>query len=98
MNNKNVKHIYKKCNFNWKRIGYQYYVRFHYYRHIRTNQEIRENDFIDSYDIDSKEYGVKIRRSRSKKMIPTSWDDHFTYGKKSWKDVTKCRKQWEVNL
>ena len=66
-------------------------------RHIKTTAEIRENDFDLNYNDDVKEYRVKIRRGRSRAMLPTTWDDLYesrweTW--KSWKSHSKRPKQW----
>lgn len=69
-------------------------------RRLSTNQEIRENDFFDNYDEDRKEYKIKLRRRRSRHMIPTSWDDlnYSCPSVRSWKHIHKCKKQWMKNL
>jgi hypothetical protein len=55
-------------------------------RHMRTLQEIRENDFL-AYDEDAIEFGVKCRPNRNRGYLRTYWDDvqHSNYGMKSWK-------------
>lgn len=75
-------------------------VRGRVYRRLNTRQEIRENDFFDNYDEDRKEYKIKLRRRRSRHMLPTAWDDiSFSCPSiRSWKHVHKCRKQWMKNL
>lgn len=77
-----------------------YCLQYGYFRSIQTFPERRDNDFFDTHDEDRKMYRIKFRRARSSGMIPNSWDDiHVSReGGKSWKDYSKCRKQWMVNL
>jgi hypothetical protein len=77
---------------------FRYYNKWASIRYIKTNQERRENEFAAYYDEDCLEHKVKVRSRRHGKMLPHAWEDQPIYGKKSWKDVTKHRKQWMVNL
>lgn len=63
-----------------------------YYRHIRTVQEHKENSFAA---IDKNYYGYKVRGKRLG-SLPNPWDD-YKVGKtsfKSWKALSKNKKQW----
>jgi hypothetical protein len=42
-------------------------------RGMNTHQEIRENDFLEEFDEEAAEYGIKPRRRRLN--LPTWWDD-----------------------
>lgn len=66
-----------------------------WFRAIRTNQEIRENDGL-LYDEDALEHGVKVRGRRKRHNLPNSWDDiSRSYGtNKSWKEHRKS--QWKA--
>lgn len=69
-----------------------------YDRAVKTKQERTENDFI-RFDEDAKEYGIRVRGKRTKRNIPHSYDDPrngIWDGRKSWKHVTKRRKQWKL--
>ena len=64
---------------------------------LRTFQELRENSFVDN-DPEMNYYGVKIRRCRTKKYIPNSWDAEWVTSwkhKESWKTNSKRKKQWK---
>lgn len=67
------------------------YVR--HYRRINTTQEIRYNS---GFDVDYRNEKIKGRQ----RQLPNSWDDipESRRSKRGWKDNTKCRKQWMVNL
>ncbi len=56
-------------------------------QNVRTTQERRENDFLDRFDEDAHEHGIKARPSRSKMSLPNSWDDDGRrwFRQKSWK-------------
>lgn len=62
-------------------------------RHIKTYQELR---FNCAHDELKDEYKIKIRRKRTNRFI-NSWslDKRVTIQEtKSWKHVSKCRKQY----
>lgn len=66
----------------------------HYYRRVRTFQELRRN--YGDWDEFRDEPHIKgIRRRRSKGLL-NSWNDFGVSRnwKKSWKDHTKFEKQW----
>lgn len=60
---------------------------------VQTTQEIRENDFLDHFDEDAREYGVKSRPNRG--HLPTAWDDrpNGSYFQTNWKHFRKH--QWK---
>ena len=59
-----------------------------YYRLVRTTNELRQ---LKGDDAD----GIPVRRRRL--TIPTAYDDPNVsrFWKRSWKDFTKNRKQWQ---
>lgn len=63
-----------------------------YFRHPHTMQERRRN----AGDAHDREFCVRGRR----KHLPSAWDDLMASrrGGKSWKDFTRHRKQWMMNL
>lgn len=66
-----------------------------YHRRIRTSGEIRANE-NDAGDPELSHYGVKVRACRTSTYLDSRND--FPVGreyKKSWKDFTKNKKQWE---
>lgn len=65
-----------------------------YFRSVRTYQERCETDFLDSYDEDARDHGVRIRRRRSAKALPEPRDDilRSDWGVRSWKKHRKH--QW----
>jgi hypothetical protein len=106
---------YKKGNPNKIKRGYYEWARFWYgvsgwhqpydwyevpykvngvYRAVRTTNEIRQNA-AHEHDI-GPQY---VRRSRSARSLPSSWDDKSNSAQrsiKSWKTHSKRRKQWKV--
>lgn len=70
-------------------------VRNHFYRKIATKQE---RSLFELHEIEyAKEYNLKLRRSRSKKNLPDSYDDircGTFEGKNSWKHNSKRKKQY----
>jgi hypothetical protein len=42
---------------------------------LRTQPEIRENDFVNNYDEDCAELHIKSRGRRARRIIPNQWDD-----------------------
>lgn len=73
----------------WKAGGYRGH------RWIGTHQEIRENDFVQHYDEDAEDYGIKVRGRRRRGNLPTPWDDLNVsdWRAKSWKNYRKH--QWK---
>ncbi|UTC28396.1 hypothetical protein GURKE_03760 [Brevundimonas phage vB_BpoS-Gurke] len=63
-----------------------------YFRHPRTMQERRRN----AGDVHDRVVSVRGNR----KHLPSSWDDIMASRRagKSWKDFTRYRKQWMMNL
>jgi hypothetical protein len=62
-------------------------------RYIRTQNERRQNCW-------AQDDGIHVRGSRRYKHLPTVYEDIMlsrNWGK-SWKDFTKCRKQYMVNI
>ena len=59
--------------------------------HVSTNQEIRENDFINNYDEEAKWYGIKVRGRRCKGELPSCYDDrnYGSYYQTNWKHFRK---------
>lgn len=55
------------------------------YRRMRTTQETRENDFLNHYDEEAAEYGVKARHRRMD--LPNAWDDFYPHSVRNhnWK-------------
>lgn len=100
MNKKNLKYHLERVELFWRNKPncWKYFPKYHYCRRLRTMQEIRENEFLNNFDEESKMYGVRSRFARNHKNLPNSWDDYWIYLPKSWKDATKLRKQWMVNL
>lgn len=79
---------YYENGFNY--IVYPYRKNHVFKSKIRTKQEISKNALTE---IEYKEYNIKIRR----KYIPTSYDDihsSICCNNKSWKKVSKRKKQW----
>ena len=62
-----------------------------YWRIVKTNQEIRENDFLN-YDEDCLEYGIKVRGPRRHGILVDSYDDPCR-GRRgdSWKNYRKTQ-------
>lgn len=87
---------YKRYDMSWWRTDYwYYYVQWNYFRTPRT-AAYRRNELGVRDDLDLREYKF---RTRSKDHMPTAWDDERYVGPmKSWKMVSRCRKQWMVNL
>jgi len=54
-------------------------------RRMKTTQERRENDFLDHYDEDARDYCIRSRRSRTLHGLPNSWEDYWVYSQKTWK-------------
>jgi hypothetical protein len=72
--------------------------RYRGYRAPKTTQERREHDFIDKYDDDCIEYGVKIRAKRNLRNVPNRWDDirvSHGYYSKNWKKYRSH--QWKAH-
>ena len=63
-------------------------------RHPKTTQEAREAELID---LD--EYEVKYRKKRNQKTLPNDYDDidKSDYNDKSWKDLNKREKRYELS-
>lgn len=83
--------------------NHTYYNQFHYYRPIRTKQERTANRaFRDDLERgDLVEIAPKVKHRNRARInydnLPTNWDDiyfSFHHGCRSWKDITKKRKQW----
>lgn len=58
---------------------------------------IQEKSLFEKHENELKEYGINIRRRRSKSNIPNPWDDYPSYvykNRKSWKSSTKRSKQY----
>ncbi len=74
-------------NWNDRHVG-RYELRFGMFRSIRTQNERRQ---LAGLDAD----GLPVRRRRLN--VPTAWDDFHVVKnyKRSWKDFTKKRHQWE---
>lgn len=88
-----------KSQFKRKRKGTSYFnLEYDYYpdlrnshiRYMKTFQEIRESL---GHSTQAKMLGVKIK---TRKNIPTSWDDLKCCVQKSWKYMTKRKNQWSV--
>lgn len=73
-----IKYKYKE----WIHVHY-YYLNFHYYRHPKTLNELKQYD---------KKYS---RACRNKRRLPTAWNDIHTKEYKSWKHTTKRSHQWK---
>lgn len=58
-----------------------------WFRDFSTQQEIRENDFLNNYDEEAREYNIKSRGRRRRGAIPTKWDDYTRsdWGHNNWK-------------
>jgi len=68
-----------------------------YHRAIATTQERRANKG-HRQEFREERWPVKFRM-RTRMDLPNAWDDlNFGSNRKSWKDRTRCRRQWEVNL
>lgn len=74
--------------------GVRKWRRYRGYRHPATSQERRENIFLDHYDEDARDYGIKSRRGHDHHVLPTLWDDihRGCYWNKGWKSNRKT--QW----
>jgi hypothetical protein len=68
-----------------------------YGRAISTFPEIRRNT-ADLNDRELRELGLKVRRCRAGQHL-NSWNlerSQSRFGKRTWKDFTRHRRQWEV--
>lgn len=63
------------------------------YRNLATQNERVQN-------CGAQQDGYRVRGKRRAKHLPTAWDDRGVsrWRVRSWKDGTRCRKQWEPNL
>jgi len=66
----------------------------HFYRHIKTYQEIRINSKIDE---EANEYGYRHTRGNRKRHTIDAWNDFgiSCIDSKSWKKHYKINKQYE---
>lgn len=56
------------------------------FNHYSTTPEARENNFINDYDEDAADYGIKVRANRSSQLPnPWDWERHYR-DDKSWKE------------
>lgn len=63
-----------------------------YYRHVRTQQEIRENETFAVNDNDLEDYGIRVKGR--KRSLPTLWDDiPVDREDRNWKKFR--RTQWK---
>lgn len=69
-----------------------------YHRWLSTFQERKENAFVE-YDEDCREHRVQVRGARRNHGVPDPWDDspRSWHSPKSWKRLTRDRKQWMRN-
>lgn len=93
---------YKK-EYRWRsRHAGDFYYSFdetrYYHRHVRTFNEVRQNE-CDLADPEIRQYGRRaLPRSRRRHVVLNAWNDFNRareYGK-SWKDYTRHSKQWMV--
>lgn len=63
------------------------------YRNLATQNERVQN-------CGAQQDGYRVRGKRRAKHLPTAWDDRGVsrWRVRSWKDGTRCRKQWEAKL
>lgn len=67
------------------------------FKNFSTKQE---SSFFLLHENENKEYNIKLRRRRSDKNLPNSWDDYPSYTYKlgkSWKHNSKRVKQYYKN-
>lgn len=79
-----------KERYNQSMLG-KYDIKYSYFRSIHTKNEYKQN----CWAIDD---GYHVRGRR--RNLPNAWDDVriSRAWKRSWKDFTKCKKQYMVNL
>lgn len=85
-----------KYNWRWERVpqGNCYELRFRWcYNRVKTQNERTQN-------CGALAEGHYVRGKRRAKHLPTHWEDKCIgrWRVRSWKDGTRCRKQWEANL
>lgn len=61
-----------------------------WFRGIQTSQEIRLNELVLVSDGE-----IPVRAARSKRNLPTAWEDFLRSPQRSWKAQRKARKQWQ---
>lgn len=70
-------------------------LRNHYFRAFSTKQE---SSYFEMHEVEYKnEFNLKLRRRRSSKALPDSYDDlhsSFLSSSKSWKHGTKRKRQY----
>jgi hypothetical protein len=67
---------------------------WHSYRKMQTQQEISAADFLD-YDEEMIEYGITVRGRRSRRALPT-WYDDIPEGRRAYQNWKQYRKhQWK---
>lgn len=101
----NLKRLHKALDlskYDWPRGTYRvyYYLSHRYYRRIRTIAEMKAGQIAEDLDVREEVRSCDQLVRSGRRSLPNSWDDpriSINYGK-SWKDHTKCRKQWGVNL
>lgn len=85
-----------KYNWHWERVamGTCYELQpGRGYSRVSTQNERRQYAAAT-------EQGAHVRGRRRAKHLPTLWDDKGVarWRVRSWKDGTRCRKQWQANL
>ena len=93
---KKKSHLQRCPDWSWITHYRGFYNPWNYRRRPRGRHQWVSQFQLDA--MESRESGITCSvRPRSPFELPSAWDDvkHSQYYFKSWKDVTKKRKQWE---
>ena len=89
-----LKKTYRKSDYPWSR-GH-YWFAWGWFRAVRTAGEFRQGCALKSLKREER-LNIKGRIRKGIDSLPDAWDDvSISRGRaKSWKDVSRKRKQWE---